>query len=400
MKAIKKIFRFISLLFLYSGFTALAGVLGILLYGITSDFVSPHMESRGLASVQPKSSKLARTAPKKISQRPLPKNPSPPQPIKTAEVINEQPPLPKTPSSNNPNLPQSITASEVKDKESLKSFVLRAKEHLEKDFDRALKDYGTNEIWKTPITHLSVIDLSGTILFAASRPHLNGRNLITWENIDGKAIFKDIITIGKNGGGFYEFRSQHPDTDTFQHKLLYTTTFKKGEKSFIAYSSFFPKNSNEQASPSKTFPNEPNASQPITASEVKDKESLKSFVLRAKKYWEEDYDRALKEFRTNKIWGIPSTFLFLLDLKGTVVFNSFNANAEGKDAIKWTTKDGKTYAKDIINIGKNGGGFHQFNIYNKNTKTHRPQLFYATSFKRGKKTFILSGFFTKIPFLP
>ena len=574
MRALKKPYRFISLIFLYLGFFGLAGVFGILLYGITSGFVSTLMDTRGLASVQSKSPKLTRTPPenpnppqtpktsemineqaspprvlssnnlkspqpitasevkdkkslksfvlrakkhlekdydralkdfrlnkiwktsvvyltvidfsgtflfsasrpelegqnglkwkdKKIvmdminvgkngggfyefhSRHPdtdtlhprllyittfkkgkksfmigsgfflktSPKNPNPPQPLKTSQMINEQASPHTASSPNKQKSPQPITASEVKDKKSLESFVLRAKKHLEKDYDRALKDFEIDKIWKTPFTYLVVMDLSGTILFSAFRPHLNGRNLIKWENIDGKTAFIDIITISKNGSGFYELRSRHPDTDTFQPKLLYTTTFKKGEKSFIVYSGFFPKDSsnnqnpqtiknseviNEQASPPRVpSSNNPKSPQPITASEVKDKKSLKSFVLRAKKYWEEDYDRALKEFRRNKIWGTPSTYFFLLDLKGTFVFHSFRPKQEGRNGMKWKTKDGTTYTKDIINIGKNGDGFYKYSTYNPHTKTHHPKLFYVTSFKRGKKTFILSGSFLPPPY--
>ena len=581
MKALKKFFRSISLIFLYLGFSGLAGVFGILLYGITSDFVSTHMDSRGLASVQSKSSKITRTPPKKVSRAPTPKKPIPPQPLKTAKVINEQPPpsktlpsnnskspqtitasevkdkkslksfvlkakehlekdydralkdfrsnkiwkasftyltvldmsgtflfnasrpdmegqnklkwkskndkkitmdminvgkkgggfyeyrklhpdtdtlhprllyianfrkgkesfmiisgfFPKTssinpnppqppktaemineqtsppraPSSNHPKSPQTITASEIKDKNSLKSFTLRAKEYLEKDYDGALKDFKTDKIWKTPTTNLIVMDLSGTILFSASRPHLNGRNLINWENIDGETIFKDIIAIGKNGSGFYKIRSHHPDTNILQPKLLYINTFKKGEKTFIVFASFFLKDSsnnlnhqtiktseviNERSSPYKaSTPSKPNSPQSITASEVKDKESLKSFVLRAKKYWEKDYNTALKEFRTNKIWGTPSVHLLLLDLKGNLIFHSFDPSSAGKNGMEWKTKDGTTYIKDIINIGKSRDDFYRYSIYIPNRKTYRHHLHYITSFKKGKKTFILSGVF-------
>ncbi|MCY4512142.1 MAG: cache domain-containing protein [Bdellovibrionales bacterium] len=241
MKAVKKIFRFISLTLLYLGFSGLAGVFGVLLYGITHDFVSNQIESRGLASVQSNSPKTIQSPPKtnkKNVKAPVPNTPNPPQPLKTAEVTNQQA-SPSTPPAVQPNQPQPITASEVKDEKSLQSFVLRAKKHLEKDYDRALEDFKTNEMWKTSFTYLSILDLSGTILFNANHPHIEGENGMDWKNKDGKKIITDIVNIGKNGNGFYECRIRHPDTETLHPALHYITSFKTEENPLIVVSSFF-----------------------------------------------------------------------------------------------------------------------------------------------------------------
>ena len=214
MKAIKKIFRFISLTVLYLGFSCLAGALGILLYGMARDFTSNHSESRGLASASA----------------------NPPKPSKTSGVKNKKPSSPQTSTSDKS---EPVTASAVKDKNSLKSFVLKAKRHLEKNYDEALEDFKTKKIWKTSFIHLTILDLSGNILLNANHPHLEGENGMEWKNVDGKKIIEDMVNIGKSGSGFYECRVRHPDTETLHPKLHYVSPFKKEGKSFIVFSGFF-----------------------------------------------------------------------------------------------------------------------------------------------------------------
>ena len=214
MKSIKKFFRFISLTVLYLGFSCLAGVLGFLLYGIAKDFNSNNFKSRGLASV--------------------PGNP--PKPTKISNRKNKNPPSSQ---KFNPDKLESITASAVKNKNSLKSFVLKAKRHLEKSYDKALENFQTKKMWKTSFTYLAILDLSGNILLDVNHPHLEGKNGMEWKNVDGKKIIEDMVNIGKNGGGFYECRVRHPDTETLHPKLHYVSPFKKKGESFIVLSGFF-----------------------------------------------------------------------------------------------------------------------------------------------------------------
>ena len=205
MKVIKKFFRFISLTVLYLGFSCLAGVLGILLYGVTSDFVLEYKNLRAPASVQS----------------------DPP-----SEVTN------RAPISNRSNSQKFISAAEVTDKNSLKSFVLAAKKHLEEDYDTAVQDFRTQDRWKTKLIYLAVLDLSGNILLSANYPEWEGDNGMEWRDPDGKKAFEDMINLGKKGGGFYKYRSYHPDKE-YRPRMHYTTNFKKNGKKFIVYSGFF-----------------------------------------------------------------------------------------------------------------------------------------------------------------
>ena len=248
MKAIKKFFRFISLTVLYLGFLCLAGVLGFLLYGITRDFASNNLESRGIASVPSNSSKLIKTSGRanKTPSKTTATSDKPNQPqLLTASAVTNKPPDQSKP-------PKPITASEVKDKNSLKSFVLGAKKQLEKDYEAAMEDFETEEMWKTPFTHLTIVDLSGDILLNTNHPHLEGKNGMEWKNVDGKKIIADMINIGKNSGsGFYECRVRHPDTETLHPKLHYIATFQIEGEPFIVFSGFFLKEASHSVSEKK-----------------------------------------------------------------------------------------------------------------------------------------------------
>ena len=250
MKAIRKFFRFISLTVLYLGFSCLAGVLGFLLYGITKDFTSNNLESRGIASVSSDSSnpiKTSKIANKTISPpKTTASSDKPNQPLVASAVTN------KPPAPDQPKPPKPITASEVKDKSSLKSFVLKAKKQLEKDYEAAMEDFETKEVWKTSFTHLIIVDLSGDILLSTNHPHLEGKNGMEWKNVDGKKIIADMINIGKNSGsGFYEYRVRHPDTETLHPKLHYIATFEIEGEPFIVFSGFFLKELSHSVSEKK-----------------------------------------------------------------------------------------------------------------------------------------------------
>ena len=234
MKAIKKFFRFISLTVLYLGFSCLAGGLGFLLYGIARDFSSNNFESRGLASAPATSQKLTKTSGVK-NKKPSPASDKS-KPIRVAEMNNKNSSSSQTSTSDKS---KPVTASTVKDKTSLKLFVLKAKEKLEKNYDKALEDFKTKNIWKTSFIYLTILDFSGNILFSANHPHLEGKNGMEWENVDGKKIIEDLVNTGKSGKGFYECRVRHPDTETLHPKLHYVSPFKKEGRSFIVFSGFF-----------------------------------------------------------------------------------------------------------------------------------------------------------------
>lgn len=228
MKAIKRFFKFISLIVLYLGFSCLAGVLGFLLYGITRDFATNNLESRGIASVPSSSSKSIKTS------KTIATSDKPNQPL-TASAVTNNPPAPN---QSKPAL--AITAAGVKDKKSLKSFVLKAKKQLEEDYEAAMEDFETKEVWKTSFTHLTIVDFSGDILLNINHPHLEGKNGMEWKNVDGKKIIADMINIGKNSGsGFYECRVRHPDTETLHPKLHYIASFQIEGEPFIVFSGFF-----------------------------------------------------------------------------------------------------------------------------------------------------------------
>ena len=135
---------------------------------------------------------------------------------------------------------EKIKAEDVKDKESLKSFVLSAKEHLEKDYEQAVKDFRTQKEWKTDFIYVHGLSLDGTTLFHVALPELEGQNLLSDSEI-GNSIIKTLLLAGKTGGGFTEYIQDNPLKEGVDQskKIAYVATFKKDGKDYLVSSGFY-----------------------------------------------------------------------------------------------------------------------------------------------------------------
>ena len=128
-----------------------------------------------------------------------------------------------------------VTASDVKDKASLKAFVLSAKEHLEKDYETAVQDFKTKEEWKKDSIYLSGITQEGFNLFHSIHPELEGTDLSKNPNLKSSALEK-ILEASKNGEGFIEYEWDNPaveDDNYNSKKVAYLTNFKKDGIEYI-----------------------------------------------------------------------------------------------------------------------------------------------------------------------
>ncbi|MCZ0932766.1 MAG: cache domain-containing protein [Oligoflexia bacterium] len=133
-----------------------------------------------------------------------------------------------------------MTANQVKDKDSLRAFVLSAKEHLEKNYDQAVKDFRTKEKWKKGFIYLHGLTMDGTTLFHVALPELEGKNLLNAQQI-GNTIIKPLLSAGKKGEGFVEYTQDNPATEDADQskKIGYVTTFKKDGVDYIVGSGFY-----------------------------------------------------------------------------------------------------------------------------------------------------------------
>lgn len=135
-------------------------------------------------------------------------------------------------------------ASEVKDRDSLQQFVLEAKFHLEKDYEKAVEDFKTEEKWKKGSIYLFGLTKDGVGLFNVVRPDLVGQNLIDITDKNGVEIVKKLLEAGgEEEGDFVEYLWDNPEVEGEDEspKVSYAIFFTgKDGVSHIVGSGFYP----------------------------------------------------------------------------------------------------------------------------------------------------------------
>ena len=134
-----------------------------------------------------------------------------------------------------------VMAVDIKDKDSLKKFVLSAKKHLEKDFDTAVQDFKTKDNWKKDSIYVYGITTDGKSVFNPPMPEIEGTDLL--QNPKAKAGVEMAFEAVKKGGGFIEYIWDDPSIEGADDtkKISYVTTFKKDGVDYIVGSGFYVK---------------------------------------------------------------------------------------------------------------------------------------------------------------
>ena len=139
---------------------------------------------------------------------------------------------------------QTITASEVKDTESLKRFVLAARNHLENDYAKAVEDFRTKPQWKYGAIYLFGIDKNGLTIFHVKTPDFEGQKIRIIDEASGEEITKKLMDAGfKRDGDFVEYRFDNPATELKDRslKVSYAVPFRReGKEDFIVGAGFYP----------------------------------------------------------------------------------------------------------------------------------------------------------------
>ena len=141
---------------------------------------------------------------------------------------------------NGLNNKKEVKADDVKDKESLKAFVLSAKERLEKDYETAIHDFKTKKEWRSGSIYLYGISLEGKSLFYPNDPKIEGTDLL--QNSHAKNGTEKALEAVKTGGGFIEYMWDNPSIEGKNYdskKISYVTTFKKDGINYIVGSGIY-----------------------------------------------------------------------------------------------------------------------------------------------------------------
>ena len=130
-----------------------------------------------------------------------------------------------------------ITAEEVRDDASLKSFVRDAREHLEANYEQAVVDFGKEKRWKSDTVYLWSLRKDGSFLFHIQSPILKERK---FENSD---TTRQFLSEGfKHGGGFVEYRVDNPAKEgpDQSRKIAYVIPFEREGEEYLIASGYYP----------------------------------------------------------------------------------------------------------------------------------------------------------------
>ena len=142
-----------------------------------------------------------------------------------------------------------VTAGDVVDRESLKAFVLEAKEYLDRfeslpDYLGALESFRGDGDWKQGSIYLFVGTTDGIVVFHAANPALEGQNLIDLEDSNGVKITQEILAAAAAGGGYVEYLWDDPavegDEDAGSLKVSYAIPYTALGQNFVLGSGFYP----------------------------------------------------------------------------------------------------------------------------------------------------------------
>jgi hypothetical protein len=142
-----------------------------------------------------------------------------------------------------------ITASDVVDRETLKAFVLAAKEYANKattlpQYIALLGEFSAEGTWKQGSIYLFVIALNGTYVLHGGNPDLEGKNLIDLEDANGFKITQSLIAAAAEGGGYVEYLWDNPtvagDEETGSSKVSYAIPYSALGQDFLLGSGFYP----------------------------------------------------------------------------------------------------------------------------------------------------------------
>lgn len=141
---------------------------------------------------------------------------------------------------------ETTTARQVRDKQTLKNFVLDARNYLEKNYNQALEDFrDVNGPWRYREVYLMLFDDTGKAHFHAGIPSFENQRIGLVDLKTGQVIVDQLITEGlKSGGGYAEYHFDDPSTTEKEQsrKITYVTTFRRSENepTLLIGAGFFP----------------------------------------------------------------------------------------------------------------------------------------------------------------
>ncbi|MXW39016.1 MAG: hypothetical protein F4Z65_12230 [Acidobacteria bacterium] len=307
-------------------------------------------------------------------------------------------PAPPPPPAAMPEPPQ-IGADEVVDRETLRLFVeealrIAAAEVASADeayawFDANFRPEGQ---WRQGEIYLFIGDLNGVNFFHPALPELEGTDLSGITDAAGVRVTEELLAAAAAGGGYVEYLWPNPevegDEETGSPKVAYAAPLTIGDLDLVVGSGIYP---------------------PVTAADVRNRGTLKSFVERAANVVAEngpDLDTAYafldENFREEGEWRHGQVYVFAQTMELVNFFHAFRPEIEGLDRTENEDVNGVKINQELRAAVLSGEGYVEYWYDNPavegDEETGSPKVAYATVLTIGSTPLIFgSGIYPEQP---
>ena len=295
--------------------------------------------------------------------------------------------------AQNPERPK-VTAGEVVDRETLKAFVEGGKEYLESirtltETAKLRAIFRAEGDWKSGSTFLVILIKNGAVLLHGGDPEIDNEVLIDVKDGKGKKVVQELLAAASRGGDFVEYYWDDPAVEGDANpKVSYAVEYTSGlfGKPLVLIGGYYQDVSN-------VVTGIPEMARPeVTASEVVDRETLKTFVKAAAQIYREtmldDYGQlsyVKNAFRTEgSDWKSGSIYTFIMSSDGYVLFHGADPSREGRIALDLEDSYGVKIVKRLIDAASTGGGYVEYHYNDPTVEGDEafgsPKLTYAEGF--------------------
>ena len=280
------------------------------------------------------------------------------------------------------------TASQVNDDATLQSFVEGAKADIEaitqvNEGARLRERLRTPGEWKSGSMFLIIFLPTGEPFIHGNDRTAESKNLLGVVDDNGLKVVEELLAAAARGGGFVRYQDG-------ESKLAYAVAYTSGitGRRFVLVGGY----SQDVSGVSIQIPDLPKPA--VTASQVKDRDTLITFVEEAARVYREALSEGFSTLAGIKNafreeggdWKSGSVYLWVVSGGGIILFHATESFREGKPTdLTRTDINGVRFAEELLVGARNEGRrFQQYNYDDPTVvgdeDTGSPKLGYAVSF--------------------
>ncbi|MXY48099.1 MAG: autotransporter domain-containing protein [Gemmatimonadetes bacterium] len=313
---------------------------------------------------------------------------------------------------------QFVTAADVVDRETLRSFVTGFRDYLDTidTADEAVRlqaDIRSEGIWRVPgMMYFVLFHPDGTVFLHADDPTRDGIDASNLEDDNGVLVVRKILETAAAGGGFVDYTWDDPDVEGVDplriastsppDRVAYAIPYALAQtgQTWVVAAGF---NQYITSGEESELPEPP----AVWARDVMDRETLRSFVKGAASWSEEAFaltgsgpeappaqiGRALRE--EDGPWKHGAVYLFIYRDDGVLLFHGANSSLENVNLYDHQDLNGVFYTREIIMAAQAGGGFVEYYFDNPDVvgdeASGSPKVSYAETATYGGTEYIIGS---------